>query len=480
MFSWYINNFQSVNSTDVKIQLELNKIRFPKNVSNWYSNSSEHQQFHTLTISNCSFAYFHANAFNLNPFRMLFMLRLYNFRPLYTDAQMFNGLELRALEISRSTISSIAADYLGPIRRILASLTISCLSPTVGFATFFGTAKLLNLRYINILGCSENASRILKPVDFLQLPRVQALALRACNIEFIDAKTFSYIGETLSVLDLSFNRLTTLHLNWYAVLLDWSTQVPKKYVLYLYNPFVCDCDFYEVQNLTLLLTNLLTAEGKLPVEPYYCKEPSPDTKCENLQELSMEKLNYSESPIGSYSLPKVNLRISNGTLMVRTQFKAKFRIWIQNWTWREVRKRSKCPSPEWLRDSVTCIAFPAGDNQLLSIVEHLRRSPLITFYVILLVTNKRVWPLHIQSARTVDAERSCCDLHNFILVSVITCVGGFFIGLLCMISFGKPRRKTEESFQYLEEIRFAGSSSCLRNTFFFNLFVIWQTTDSGE
>lgn len=465
MFFWYFNNFQSVNSTDVKINLELSDIKFPNKDNNWYSNSSQHYQLYSLKISNCTFAYFHANAFNSRPFHMLYALKFHNFRTLYTDGKMFNGLELRALEISSSNIRSIAADFLAPIRRKLTSLTVSCVSPSVGLATFFGTRKLLNLRFVTIVGCNGNASRILRPVDFLQLPRVQGISLRACNIELIEAKTFNYIGETLSVLDLSFNRLKTMHLNWYAVFLDWSTQLPKKYVLYAHNPIVCDCDFYEVQNLTLLLTNSLTAEGKLPVVPHYCKEPGPD-KCENLQELSMQKLIYFGLPIGSYSFPKVNLRISNGTLMVRTQFKAKFRIWIHNWSWREVRKRSKCPSPEWLRDSVQCIAFPAGENQMLSIIEHLRRSPLISIYVILLVANKRVWPLHIQSARMADAYSRCCELHNFILVSVITCVGGFFIGLLCMISFGKQRRKTEDTFKYLEQIRFVYSSSGWQKKYF--------------
>lgn len=431
--------FQANNNTaEHNIYLELINLDFPNKRLNrkWYFDPSHSIEFYRLEFINCSLQYFQANAFNAKPFMNLMTLVFTSIRRLYIQPEMFNGISLKTLKFWNTIVYNISDSFLAPIHKTLVSLEIHCVLSTVHLRSIFGATRLLELRFVVFTGCNQNGSRTLNSSYFQQLPRIQGLSMPSCNIEFIQPETFDYIGETLNVLDVSFNRLKALDLNWFSIFLDWSPRTSKKYVLFIHNPFVCNCDFYEIQNLTLLLRNHFTKEGKLPFEIHRCAAPDPQAKCENLQEISAQKLNNFDASVSSYSFTAANLRISNGTLNVLTQFKAKFRLWIQNWKWLEVRKRSKCPSAEWLRDSVTCISFPGG-SQTLPIVEYLQRSPITSVCAILSVANKRVWPLHIQSVYVSSGEREPGTWLGILAVAAAACAAGLGLGCIVKLLFGR-------------------------------------------
>jgi hypothetical protein len=120
---------------------------------------------------------------------------------------------------------------------------------------------LVNLKYIDL---KMNELQYLHPDTFLRLPNLQKLflflnsdiqiptdrnfiyshslsflGLSGCNVSAVSVETFANVSA-LIWLDLSYNFLTTVHINMLRAL-------PKLSVLYLdYNPLHCDCQVHEV------------------------------------------------------------------------------------------------------------------------------------------------------------------------------------------------------------------------------------------
>lgn len=410
------------------MSLIVTRVNFPNETlqPNWYRGQ---ENLRAIEISHCNLKKIKNNAFRFS-FQTLYYITIQIPSKLIISPFAFNNLTATSFNLCAGVFANLGKNFLQPIRNSLFRFKLRYLSSRVSLKKFFGDQRLNSIISIEIMGTNAplNASRVLESTDFSQLPRIQILALRFCSITSIQPGTFDYIGETLALIDLSFNKLTTIESSRFSVFLDTSIK-SSKYLLFYYNPIECDCNYYELRNLTLFLRNHYSREGKMPDYFERCDDAkyNASTTCTNLQDISMRKLNNHQPVISKYSFPKVDLRVANGMLSARTQFKAKFRLWIQSYVWIEVRKRTKCPSPQWLRESVTCVLI-GGDDKVLPVHQYLQRSNLTTFYVILSVANKYVWPLHIQSVRTNEEAK---QLHLvMVLVVVLTlCLGGFAFGL---------------------------------------------------
>lgn len=186
----------------------------------------------------------------------------------------------------------------------------------------------------------------------------------------------------------------------------------------LQNPFVCDCDFYEVESL-LYSVNKVSKNNRLE-----CVNESANNNslvCNHLQEVHAETLNLSISKIEKYVFPKVKMRISAKELIVRTTVPLKFRLWMLKHRPTATEMNSKCPTGEWIRESDRCLLLPREEN-IISLDNYVEPNILSTICVILQSEPKRVWPLHYQTIRINENEGS----EWIIVESIVWIVGCLF------------------------------------------------------
>lgn len=274
----------------------------------------------------------------------------------------------------------------------------------MSIGSLFGSERLLRLRSAIVVGnLRSTTTRTLTAADFAKLSVVEKLRLNQLGIVDIEPNTFDFIGMTLREIYLHDNLLKHIQARWFAEFFDKQWLYNRKMIYYQYNPLECDCDFYEMRNLTLFMR---LPHGYYPLEDdsweltHECFGQNPMPVCVNLQEIRRDKLHVTDTPVETFAYPKVNLRIDNDILIALTNYTMTFRILLQKYNSIEIRKRTRCPSPQWLRENVLCWMLP-GEKKRISVAQFIQESSLTTFLAILIDGHKRVWPLHIQTIRRI-------------------------------------------------------------------------------
>lgn len=148
----------------------------------------------------------------------------------------------------------------------------------------------------------------------------------------------------------------------------------------------------------------------------------------------------------------------NHSLRVQTTFKSKYRLLLLHYKHIEIRKKTRCPSIQWMRTMVQCLLFHSNGEMknrsrnysidiewdILSMVpSYFQHSPIAMVFAILTVPNKNVWPLHIQTIRntSITAEPNDTQWHtnsnefdidiNAYLIFIIVIICGLAAGFLC-------------------------------------------------
>lgn len=310
----------------------------------------------------------------------------------------------------------------------------------LNFTNAFGLTRFSFLVSVQIHGAISNQSRALTSTTFHGLLKIRTLALIRCNIEAIESNTFDLVGRTLTYLNLSENRLTKISATFFRAIFDTFSDA-YRYMYLAPNPFVCDCDFYEFRNWSIYLRNYQSVHSNesLPLK-LQCIGPSHPMQCANLQTISKEKFHFPLSKIDVYSFPKVDLRVIGSLLLIKPNSSLNFRIFIDQHKIAEKRKHSKCPSPEWLRNSIACLSWATGDSDrsiLVPVGKYLYASEFTTFHAILIEPNKRVWPLHIQTVFNNPNKK----LTELDAVDVVVMLASCLTGALCGILLSMCQRK---------------------------------------
>lgn len=417
--------------------LHLNEIDFPNASLNifWYAGV---ESITKLEFNRCKLSLIEDNAFHADVFENLQFLKFVDIVLLDMQADQF--ISLQSLEFRHTRLTTMCKNFLTPHRNSLTYFFMSDFPLDINLNELFGYSRLPRLERVHLYGMHghDDISRSLQQSNFSRLPSIEMLGLINLGIEDIEPETFDFIGETLTVLDLTLNKLKTIETRWFASFLDTNKRESAyKFLWYHFNPMECNCDFYEVRNFTIYLNHFHNVrEFKQRPHCEIGREGKHNLKCDHLQTLSKEKIHFSESAIMTYSFPRVNIRVrlDNGMLLVRTKFRSKFRVLIQNWRTVERRKRSKCPSPQWIRYSITCFLL-SHENSTIPIHKYLNRTILTTIYVILTEPNKRAWPMHIQ---TVNAEVHVKQDYSIILGAIC---GWFAIFVAILIIYYLDRMK---------------------------------------
>lgn len=387
---------------------------------------------YSIEFNNISMLLITSHAFDSPVFLQMHELIFVNVDHLKIDFGMFTNV-LTEIHFYDTDLLHINNNLLSPHYRTLLKLTANNFPATTDLTSFFGNRKLLWFLTVHIIGAkSQLIRRTLFAINFSRLVRINYLALVRCSIDAIQRDAFNFIGETLKTLDLTDNLLKAIDVAWFAVFLD-DLKFRENYVFFDGNPIVCNCQFYEVRNLTLL-AKMGERNGMLALQihesmPRCVVHTATVQTCDTLQIISEEKICSLKSMVRPYAIaasnafPKFAIHIArhkyeNDTttvVVIKTKFTVNFRLLIlNNHSNQNVIKR-KCPSLGQLKDSVACITLRGDVNAIPLIDGQLPKSQinsvrfLTTFGIVLSVANKRMWPLHIQTYRRADADDGITD-----------------------------------------------------------------------
>lgn len=366
----------------------------------WYTGT---RSIEALEFSDCKLSYIASDAFDAQPFVDLEALRFIAVDHLEWHIGSFNVLY--TVYIDRTALQ-MTPSFLTPLRFTLTSFDYNSY-PVDGFLKdLLGPADLNALTTLVLIGrpcigCTTPLPyRSLHADNFTTLIRIRYLALIGMYISHIESDAFDDIGESLEELSLEGNTLQAIQARWFATFFDTFSTYLKK-ITYHNNEFLCDCEFFMVNNMTYHLRPRPVGDSvAIP-----CKHLNVDANCPQLQILTKEKLLLTDSPVAIFSYPRVQLRLNVDKLLVNTEFQLTLRILMQKHVRTEIRRPTKCPSREWLRDSVACIRLTTNVVSI-DIADILDESNVTIFFAILLHPNKRVWPMHVHTVRATERDNA--------------------------------------------------------------------------
>lgn len=370
---------------DVAVRLKLKNIAYPNSSIDrqWYKGV---KSISWLEFQGGTLLSIQSDAFSSDCFKYLQLIRFYDIKNFHISH--FDSNSIREITYERMEIESILIDFLIPHAKRLTEISITFFPSSQINFEFLKCSRFLELIYVYIVGERHTVSRSLEEHAFYRLPRIQLISLRYCGIEFIHSNTFDFIGQTLLLLDLSFNRIKIINSKWFLLFLDSYYIYRHKHLLLAYNPIIIDCNLIDLDLLTRYINGDVIQHSLFQFPNHSC----------NVQSITKEKLYIDNFNRPGFEYPRVDFGLVGDILLVKTSFSLKIRILIQYSHSMEIRKKSMCPSPEWIRESTLC--FYLDDKpKVIQIHRFFKKSNIILVYAILPMPFKRIWPLHIQSIR---------------------------------------------------------------------------------
>lgn len=366
------------------------------------------------------------NAFKARAFENLYELGFVNNTrmELKTDA-LAHLTRLHYISFLNTNLVPFKSDFLTPLHKRLRRLFYNELPSTIDIGQVFGDRKLGALQVVELQGnrSDKELSRTISSKDFSQLRAIKFLGIFFCGIETILTGTFDFISETLTGLNLSFNKIKTIDINLFWDFFDRPGLGDR--VLWIENnDFICDCRFYELNNFTKLFDLVREKPEENYIRLITCIPLTYSVTCDRLQSISMKRIN-AESDL-KYSLPKVILRVRDRNLIIKSESVPKLRLIAIQPESMDTRKRSRCPRVEWLQSSVSCTILNAKLNPF-AMIELRELSALTLFCVILPMTHRRAWPLHCQTIQF--ASETKMDHSSIACVLLVVDLMGFMIAL---------------------------------------------------
>lgn len=425
-------NFQYNNNIESSLVVHLIQMTFPKKTlaTDWYDgeHTVSYLEFHggnLLTITE--------SAFESAAFTELIQLIFTNMQPFHIKMAPF--VRLRELAFQNAPIQNIInVDLLKPLQQTLDAFTMNAQHlNAIELHDLFGYGEWKRLGSLTIIGIETNGTRSLHPSNFTNFPSIRLLILVYFDIESIHPQTFNRIGKVLETLSLRANKLKAIQSSWFAIFLDSKSLLGNdKMFEYYMNSIPCDCDYFELDNFTLYLIsdNVEKHEYSTIILRGDCLG-SKAVDCDyRTQHLSRDKLYLYDSSFATFSYPRVELRLGTGDeLVVKTRYDSIFRLLIMHHVRTENRKRTRCPSHEWLRDSIDCLLL-TGWNKTISVARYWKRSTLITFFAILISPDRKVWPMHIRTIHYSPNDRAPVPFDMNCLMAFLICLIGLMTGVL--------------------------------------------------
>lgn len=342
---------------------------------------------------------------------------------------------IHRLAIIYSNVNGDFSKFLPPFRatKLAAFMFRQILPDYVRFDDFFQHSVFDTIRGVTVI-ChkqfSESMQRELTSNAMAGIPRVRSLVLEYCGIVSIELNAFDSLPFVFDI-SLASNKLKEFDFHLLSAILN---RMPVKSIYYhmieLYdNPFVCNCDFYEMKSLALHMYGYELNYSLTCEHPVDFDVPG---NCANVQVMhpngkGLEHVDESET---FYVYTKFILKhcIANDQsfVSIRAHATGRFRVLFGKYYDKTLVKRGKCADRYLLRTLVKCI-FVSNATETIPIDEFAGQFALPFVAVIYQNVNDFVWPLHL-----ITIRRSTASLRISWLVycqcSAI-CLGGLALGI---------------------------------------------------
>lgn len=402
-----------------------------------------------LVIDGCQFKRIEKKAFKTDAFNILTSIYFTNLNSIDCDKDMLNGLPLLgSVFFQNTTFKKLDQPFLLPTRALLTEFVFIG-SDVLNFDDLFGSFRLFRLKIVQFFNVMSLTT--LTNSNFTGLSAIQKLEISTCGVKVIAADAFEYILETLVLLNLSNNKIKTLHATTFNALIQRNMVMRTLSMLrFRGNNLICDCNLFEASNMLILgfdersihYYTFLTA----------CLDqfiPDPDLKlpqqltCDNLQKIHGKKLCLKLDEIQYQVHPRFQLKLDKNyeNVLVLSRNERQFRMWIQqNGNLIPIdEKRSRCPKLHWVMSYVECKQY--ADDTISKIpIRQIMNSRDVTMICLNYLLHRgevRFWPLNCIS--TID-QNSAIDLSVWMEIwisnSPIICVciiAGLIVGTLLII-----------------------------------------------
>lgn len=400
------------------------KIQFPNPVlgPGWYNSK---YRIHSITFQNCNIVAIKKDAFVGDVFSDVSSLSLSSESPIQYEIGMFNGLDkLDSLKLYEVSFRSGCSRCLEPLKRKLYEFAYLSFPDDLHFNDLFGNARLSNLCTIHMVADNQTRSRTLAAANFSGLSVIYALSLPSCGIEIICADTFSYIGETLTNIDLAFNKIKTVN---YIIFRTFFTTISRhigaifndKRLNIFNNLFDCDCQYYELKSI-VEAENYHIPEGgiynKLTCNYNFMSFQS---NCNNLHTIRSAKLCLNTTGNASNSFLKFVLRMVNGNLYLKTGAQGTFYLLIFCHDMQP--RRGRCPSRAVKTGLIQCLLLTNATKQV-SMEKYLQTSSITSFFITYFSRTHRFWPLHYITVSNVPDGSGFYQWITVMIIIVCSCL----------------------------------------------------------
>lgn len=392
--------------------IHLNGATFPNGTMQvgWYNGNDT---VHHLTLASESLKIIEPGAFTAKALQDLEILRFSMTSPIEFKFGIWDGLQgLQSLIIGAWHVFQTESDeFLKSLSNTLNSFKSSYGYTTnvVSLNSLFGNGNFLNLNSIAIefIRPIHGYLKVLAADNFTALSAIQSLSIIDCGVESILEQAFDYIGETLIELNLGYNNIKTMNPSLLNVFFESAKNASFEIKLLnvTNNQFECNCNFYELRNISFLNSrNEIYTIKAMDCQQATGNQDPNDEKCENLQKIDTGRFHMQTEFVQSVAYPKFDLNFDQArmVLAIKNRNPVKYRLLIQNHN-DGLRNMEHCPAATWLSRSMKCLMINRTNEQLM-IAEYVKETELTTFYIIYASQRKMFWPMH---AATIRASVEC-------------------------------------------------------------------------
>lgn len=252
---------------------------------------------------------------------------------------------------------------------------------------------------------SSRLFHLLASQNFSVITGLISVDLAQCGIRVIEEDTFRHISNTLEVIKLEQNMLTTITYRMFYPLIEHE---PEKNIVVnlLLNPFSCSCDFFEYK---LVIDWIYHYNRDHENRDLKCMGSEISTiNCPSMQLIDLNKLCNNCTATEEIDHQKyaqkfqLKLILPQKVLVIDTLVRRKYRVWIQNlvnpfdfnikWGYTP----QKCPPYTFIRKYIQCFIFEnAIENISFSALKKFSSSNLTQICINFILTGqKSMWPIH--------------------------------------------------------------------------------------
>lgn len=347
---------------------------------------------------------------------------------------------LRWLSILCTGFTAIEPMMIWGFEKTIEYIDIGSFEQHVSVQDLFAAGRYELLWSFSIV--DNKQTRTLAPENFTNLP-INKLDVSAMDIDVILDGTFDVLADTLRFLHLCALQLLTIKPEQFYALLLNTREFNKAYLqlkgfvteitFFIHeSPIECNCDYFWFKYL--VLSNIGIVRGLQSVQCEMDEFPEPDV--ETLATCDLEAIHLNKLCLHSrdlrfvaYAKLQIDLQIKRNYTFVRIRkaMAGPYRIMFITQT-----AESTGDGPHF---TVSCLLVKKNTQDLW--IPFVQNRSNIMFVCVQFVTSKRIWPLHLVTARHLEEPAVPADsiIPCYVTLWVIESLISFVAGLAIAVFF---------------------------------------------